>query len=113
MAAAPFGRLPCHDLHHLRNHVTGTAHHHRVADVDTEPGDFVHVVQRGVADGDATDEHGLEPGHRRHGSGAADLKLHVQEPGGGLFRRVLEGNGPARLAGHGAERFLLRQRIHL
>jgi hypothetical protein len=41
--------------------------------------DFIHVVQRGVADGDAADEHRLELRRRRQGAGAADVEDHVLE----------------------------------
>ena len=63
--------------HHLGDHIAGAPHHHGVADTHILARDFVHVVQRGVADGDAADEHRLEPRHRRQRAGAADLEFDV------------------------------------
>src|SRR5690606_34079769 len=66
----------------LGNHVTGTAHDDLVTDAHAEARHFVHVVQRGVADRDATNKHRLQARHRRQGTGAAHLEFDVEQPGG-------------------------------
>ena len=44
-------RLPFLDhLHHVRNHFAGALDDHGVADVQPQPRDFIHVVQRRTAD---------------------------------------------------------------
>ena len=67
------GPLVEHDAHHLRDHVAGAAHDHRVADADVLARDLVLVVQRGVGDDHAAHRHRLELGGRRERAGAADL----------------------------------------
>jgi hypothetical protein len=65
--------------------------------------DLVGIVQGGVGDGDAADEHRLELGHRGHGAGAADLELDVLQRRHLLLGRELVGGGPAQGAGHKTE----------
>ena len=64
---------------HFRDHVARAAHDHGVADHETLARDFVHVVQRRVAHGDAAHEHRLELGGRRQRAGAADVEDDVFE----------------------------------
>ena len=53
-----------HHADHLGDHVAGTAHDHGVADAHVLARDLVEVVQRGIGDGDAADEHRREPRDR-------------------------------------------------
>ena len=61
------------DGNDLRNHVAGAAHDHGVADTHVLALDLVHVVQRCVADGDATDEDGLQASDGRKRASPPDL----------------------------------------
>jgi hypothetical protein len=56
------------------------------------------VVQRGVGDGHAADEHRRQLGHRRELAGAAHLHVDGLDRGQLLLGRVLVRHGPARLA---------------
>ncbi|MNO79336.1 hypothetical protein D3C76_705020 [compost metagenome] len=97
-------RTTLHDhLHHLRNHVTGTADDHRVADHQAQARDFVHVVQRGVGHRDARDLDRFQTRHRRHRPGAADLEFHIEQLGEFFHRREFVGDGPTRLTGAKAQ----------
>ena len=62
-----------HHLQHVRNHFAGALDQHGVANVQSQPLDLVHIVQRGAADGDAADLHRLEKRHRRQRARAPDL----------------------------------------
>ena len=101
------------DADHLGNHVAGAAHDHRVADAHVLAPQLVQVVQRGVADRGAADEHRLELGHRRQLAGAADLDLDVVQPRQLLLRRVLVRHRPARLARDEAQPLLQRAVVDL
>ncbi|MNQ75089.1 hypothetical protein D3C85_898690 [compost metagenome] len=93
-------RTTLHDhLHHLRNHVTGTADDHRVADHQAQARDFVHVMQCGVGHRDTGDLDRFQTRHRRHRPGAADLEFHIEQLGEFFHRREFVGDGPARFAG--------------
>jgi hypothetical protein len=98
---------------HLGDHVAGPAHHHPVADAHVLAVDLALVVQRGVGDRHAADEHRLEARHRRDRPGAADLHVDAEQAGRHLLGRVLVGHRPARLAGDKAELLLAGQGIHL
>ena len=102
-----------HDAHHFRNHVAAAFHQHTIADLDSQPLDFVFVVQRGARDGDAADVDGLQVRHRRQRAGAAHLHFDIFDHGLGLLRGEFEGDGPARRFGGPAESSLLRDGIHL
>ena len=91
------------DRHDLGNHVAGAAHDHGVADAHVLALQLVHVVQRRVADGDAADEHGLQPSDGRQGTRAPHLKLDVANDGQLFLGGKLVGNGPARRPRHEAE----------
>ncbi|MNZ68420.1 hypothetical protein D3C78_866860 [compost metagenome] len=84
-------------LHHLRNHVTGTANDHRVADHQAQARHFIHVVQGRIGDGHAGHLHWLEARNRSNGAGTTDLELHIEQLGELLHGRELVGNRPARL----------------
>ena len=75
--------------------------------------DLVLVVQRGVADRRAADEHRLQLGHRRELAGAADLDVDAAHARHLLLRRVLVRHRPARLARHEAEPLLQRAVVDL
>ncbi len=83
---------------HFRDHIARTAHDHRVADMHVLAAYLVLVVQRGVANRGAADEHRLQLGHRRELAGAADLYLDVAHDGELLFRREFVRHRPARFA---------------
>ena len=101
------------DAHHLRDHVARTLHHHFIADLQSEPLDFIFVMQRGAGDRDAADFHRFQTRHRSERAGAAYLHLNGFDRGDGLARRVFVGDGPARRLGGVAELTLLRDGIHL
>ena len=100
-------------LHHLRNHITGAADDHRVADHQAQTRDFVHVVQRGVGHGDAGDLHRFQTRHRSHRTGAADLEFHVEQLGEFFHRREFVRDRPARLAGAEAQFTLVGDAVDL
>ena len=99
-----------HDLDDVRDDFAGALDQHGVADLQAEALDFVHVVQRGAADGDAADLHRLEHGDRRERAGAADLKEDVVDDGGFLARGIFVGDGPARGLG-GEAQFVLQRGV--
>ncbi len=55
-----FFRAVLHDFQDVRNHFTGALDEHRIARVNVEAFDFVHIVQRGLRNGDAADLHRLK-----------------------------------------------------
>src|SRR5690606_9884017 len=73
----------------------------------------IHIVQRGIADGDATDKYRYQSCHRRNGAGAANLELHITYGGSRLFRREFVGHGPARSARIKTQLFLPAQVVDL
>ena len=101
------GRRSGTHAHDLGNHVARAAHDHRVADAHVLALDLIHVVQRGVADGGAADQHRLQARHRRQRAGAADLEFDVAQHRERLVGRELVGDRPARRALDMAEAFLL------
>lgn len=84
--------------HHLGNDVARPAHDDAVALAHVEALDLVLVVQGGVGDGDAADEHGFEARNRGQYAGAPHLHLDGLDRGEFLLGRKLVGAGPARLA---------------
>ncbi len=86
------------DADDLGDHVAGAPHDHGVADPHVLAPHLLVVVQGRVADRRAADEHRLELRDRRQLAGAADLHVDVAHRGQLLLRRVLVGDGPARLA---------------
>ncbi len=98
---------------HFRDHVAGTAHDHRVADVHILAAYLVFVVQRGIADRGTADEHRLQLGDRSELAGAPDLHLDVAHDGELLFRRKFVRHRPARFARDKAKFCLQRKIIDL
>src|SRR5574342_668961 len=82
-------------LDYVRNHVAGPLDHDRVADADILARYFIHIVQRCAFDCYAADRHRHEACHGRQGAGPADLRLDVENAGGGLARFELVSNCPA------------------
>ncbi len=69
---------------------------HGVADLQAQAVDFVHVVEGGTADSDASDLHRLEHGHRCERAGAANLHADIVYYRGFLARGIFVGDRPAR-----------------
>ena len=106
-------RLPfLDDLDDVRDHFAGALDDHGVADVQAQPLDFIHVVQRGTADRDAADLHRFEHGYRRERARAPDLKNDVVHDRRFLPRRIFVGDGPARGLRREAQFLLQRNFIH-
>ncbi len=82
--------------HHFRNDIAGATNDHRIAHSDVLAGQFVHVVQGCIADGDAADEHRFEPRHRGQRARAAHLKFDVAHRGESLFGGEFVRDRPAR-----------------
>ena len=61
-----------HDFQNVRNYFAGALDENRIAGVDVEALDFVHIVQSGFGNGDAADLHRLENGERGEHAGAAN-----------------------------------------
>ena len=57
--------------------------------------DFVHIMQSGIAYGDASHKYRLEPGDWRNRAGTADLEFHVFNDRQFFLRRKFLGNGPS------------------
>jgi hypothetical protein len=102
-----------HDANDFGDHVAGAPHDDRVADAHILAPHFVLVVQRRVGDGDAADEHRLQPRHRRDRAGAAHLHVDREHLGGHLLGRKLVRKCPARLARDEPELALQRGRVDL
>ncbi|VVM88988.1 hypothetical protein PS624_02710 [Pseudomonas fluorescens] len=100
-------------LHHLRDHITGTADDHGVADHQAQTCDFIHVVQRGVGHGDAGDLDRLQTRHWRHGAGAANLEFHVEQLGEFFHRREFVRDRPTRLTSPEAQFTLIGNAVDL
>ena len=83
-------------LHDLGNDVAAALDLHPVADEHAEPLDFIHVVQRGAADGGAADRHRLERRDRREFPGAPHLHQDVFDLRYARARGILVGDCPAR-----------------
>src|SRR5690348_354109 len=84
------------DLEDVRDDLSRALDENGVADLQAEAIDFVHIVQGGTADSDASDLHGFEDGDGRKRAGATDLHANVVDDGGFLARGVLVGDSPAR-----------------
>ena len=123
---AAFGALPRHDefargfgplfhehAHDLGNHVASATRDHGVADAHVLASHFILVVQRGVGDGDAADEDGLEPRDRRERAGAPDLDIDAQDLGCHLLGGKLVRQREARRARDESQRRLLRESVDL
>src|SRR5213078_3609952 len=98
---------------HLGDHVAGLAQDDHVADEDALALDLVRVVQGGPVYRRPADLDRLHHGERRDPAGAPDVDLDVEQPGGHLLRRVLEGDGPAGRPAGRAELALQRDLVDL
>ena len=111
--AESFARLPfLDDFEDVGDDLAGALDEHGVVDVQTEAVDFVHVVERGAADGDAADLDGFQDGDGSERSGAADLEDDFIDDRGFLACGILVGDGPARGFRGEAEFALERGGIH-
>src|SRR5262249_10069187 len=100
------------DADYFWNHVSRALNHHRIAHLQTEPGDLVFIVQGGARYLDPADLDRCEPRDRRQGSGAANLYIDVLNRGDCLPRGIFECNGPARRFRRETKPDLLLDRVH-
>src|ERR1700757_627483 len=84
------------DLEHVRNYFASALDENRIAGVDIEAFDFVHVMEGGLRNGEAADLHGLENRERGEHAGAADADCDLSEERSLLMRCVFICDGPAR-----------------
>ena len=75
--------------------ITGATNHHRVPDVHTQTGDFVHVMQGGITHCYSAYKYRLQPRHRGYRAGPANLEFNVDHPGQLLLGRKLVSSSPA------------------
>ena len=99
--------------HHFGDHITRAADYHRITDVHILAPHLVLIVQRGIGDSDAADEHRRQPRHRRQRAGPANLHVDAEHQGQGFLGRVFVRHRPARLTRDKTELRLQGQRIHL
>ena len=64
--------------HHLGNHIAAALDHHRVADLQAQPLDFVFVVQGGARNRHAAHLHRFQVRHRRQRAGAPHLHFDAR-----------------------------------
>src|ERR1041384_8804348 len=86
-------------VHHARDlgdYVAAPLHFRPIADLDPQALDFIHVVQRGTADGCAADSHRLQLRDGRELAGAADLNMYVLNLSDPTVRGIFVCNRPAR-----------------
>ncbi len=107
------GPVVDHRADHLGDHVAGPTHHHHVAGPHVLDRHLVLVVQGGLRDGDAADEHRVEHGEGRGPARAADGDHDVAQPRGALLGRELVGDGPARRPAGGSQLLAPRQVVDL
>src|SRR5450755_4145282 len=81
---------------HMRDHFAGALDQHGVADLQSQAINLVHIVERGTADGDASDLHWLKHGYWRQRPSPSDLDTNVVHDRGLLPRGIFVGDGPAR-----------------
>src|SRR5947209_11982902 len=94
------------DFEDVRDHFAGALDEDGVADLQAEAIDFVHVVQGGTADSDASYLHWLEHGDWRERAGAAFLHANLIHYRGFMASGIFVGDGPARGSG-GVAQFAL------
>ncbi len=102
-----------HRTENLRNDLSRFANDDRVPDQHTLALDLRGVVQGGQGDGRARDEDGLHERERGDAAGSSDVDPDVEQRGGGLLRRVLERDGPARRTGGVAQPSVQRHPVDL
>ena len=98
---------------HLRNHITGAADDHGVANHQPQACHFVHVMQGGIGHGHAGHLDRLEARHRRDRTGTTDLELHVEQLSEFFHGREFVRDRPARLAGTEAQFTLVGNAVDL
>ena len=106
-------RLRQDNTDHFGDHITGTAHDHRVTHPHVFAASLVLVVQGGVGDRDPADKHRCQLGHRRQFAGASDLHVDGQHSGEHFLCGKLVRHGPARLAGDKTQAGLQIQPVYL
>ena len=102
-----------HKADHFGNHVAGATHDDGVADADILAPHFALVVQGGVFDRHAADEHRRQAGHRGDGAGAPDLHADVLDLGQRFFGRELVRQCKPRRARHEAQLALVFKTVDL
>ena len=109
--------VPSRSVHHRAEHlgddVARLADDHPVADQHALAAHLVGVVQGGQRHRRARRPHRLHERERRDAAGAPDVHPDVEELRGGLLRRVLVRDRPARRARRGAEPALQRHLVDL
>ena len=98
---------------HFRDHITGLADHHRVADQHTLAFDLRTVVQRRQAHRGPGDAHRGHERERRHPAGSAHVDPDVHQRGLGLLGRVLVGHRPPGRTRGGTQATLLGEVVDL
>ena len=99
--------------HHLRDHVPGAAHDHRVPGAHVLALHLVDVVQRDVAHRHAADEHRLQARHGRQRPGAPHLELDAAHHGEHFIGGKLVRDRPARCARDEAHALLVGAAVQL
>ena len=107
------GSLFDNRFNHLGNDITGPLDEYRITDPQVFTFYFIVIMQGCPLYDHAFHPHGFQQGHRRHRSGAANLKIHPDYPGRCLNGRKFPGNGPARRPGGVAQPLLQMEIIHL
>ena len=80
---------------HVRDHVAGAVHDHRIARANIFAEDVGFVVQRRPLDGHAADRHGRQDRERIELSRAADVDSDVEKFRASFLSAKLEGRRPA------------------
>src|SRR6267154_691444 len=97
------GRVIEYHTHHFRNHITRTPHHDAVADAHILATNFIFVVQSGVTNRGAADEHRFELRDRCELAGAADLNIDIEHARYLFLCRKFVRDGPTWFACNKAE----------
>ena len=98
---------------HLRDHVAAALNLDRITDADVLARKFVGVVQRRPAHGHATDGHGFEMRHGRHGTGPTDLQVDGVQRRRRRSRGEFVGDHVSRAFRRRTQFVVLAQAVHL
>ncbi len=91
----------------MGDNLAGLLHHDRVPRADILAPDLVLIMERGPADGRASEQDRPQVRDRGQGACSPDLKLNLFQHGVGLFRSKFISHGPTwRLAGQAHTRLL-------
>ena len=101
--------LARNDRGHFRNDIPRSPHDDGVADAHILSVQFIDVVQRRIADGDASNEYRLETCDGCQGAGAADLELNRLDDRQLFLRRKLVRDRPTRRPRHETQLALQRE----